>query len=180
MAPSRFFPLWLLVAMVARYEAASETLSLPTKNVHLRGNHVVERRQESSWRRLPAPTLTTTRCNVIRLEDYQAELQLVYSYLVEFATGSSRSLSGVETAITHAVAQELDDCDIIDRPLYKVKTNTRHAFSKERTYLCIIWSCWFDEAPCKYAYKVCLVVVDSQGLVRPFWEKETPARLSLV
>jgi hypothetical protein len=144
MAPSRFFPLWLLVTMVARYEAASETLSVSTKDVYLRGNHVAERRKQSSWRRLPAPTLTTTRCNVIRHEDYQAELQLVYSYLVEFAAGSSRSLSGVERAITHAVAEELDDCDVIDRPLYKVKTNTRHAISKGRTYLCIIRSCWFN------------------------------------
>lgn len=137
MAPSRFLPLWLLATIVVRYAAASATLSVSTKDVHLRGNHVVERRQESSWRRLNAPTLTTTRCNAIHLEDYQAELQLVYSYLVEFAAGSSRSLSGIETAITHAVAQELDDCDVIDRPLYKVKTNTRHAFSKERTYLSI-------------------------------------------
>ena len=123
---------------------------MSTKNVHLRGNHVVERRQESSWRRLTAPTLTTTRCNAIHLEDYQAELQLVYSYLVEFAAGGSRSLSGIERAITHAVAQELDDCDIIDRPLYKVKTNTRHAFSKKRTYLCITWYCWSDEGPVYY------------------------------
>jgi hypothetical protein len=133
--------------MVAGYEAASETLSVSTKNVHLRGNHVVERRQESSWRRLTAPTLTTTRCNAIHLEDYQAELQLVYSYLVEFAAGGSRSLSGIERAITHAIAQELDDCDVLDRPSYKVKTNTRHAFSKERTYLCIIRNSWFEGGP---------------------------------
>jgi hypothetical protein len=81
-------------------------------------------------RSLVGPTLTTTNCNAIRLEDYQAELQLVYKYLVEFAAGGSRSLHGLQQAITHAVAQELDSCDILDRPLYKIKTTTQHAFSK--------------------------------------------------
>lgn len=79
------------------------------------------------------PTLTTTSCNVVRLEDYHAELQLVYAYLVEFASGSSRSLRGLEDVVTHAVAQELDACDDMDRPLYRVKTNTRHEFSKDGT-----------------------------------------------
>jgi hypothetical protein len=77
--------------------------------------------------------LTTTNCNAIRQEDYQAELQLVYEYLVEFKKGGSRSLHGIETAITHAVAQNLDTCDALDRPLYKIKANTRHTFSKTGT-----------------------------------------------
>jgi hypothetical protein len=82
------------------------------------------------------PTLTTTQCNVIRFEDYvyAAELQLVYSYLVEFAAGSSRSLAGVEDAISHAVAQALDSCDVLDRPMYEVKMNTHHELSKDGTY----------------------------------------------
>jgi hypothetical protein len=36
------------------------------------------------------------------------------------------------------------------------------------------------EALCEYAYKACLVVVDYQGNVRPFWGKEILAKLSLV
>jgi hypothetical protein len=69
------------------------------------------------------------------LEDYQAELQLLYKYLVEFESGGSRSLRGLEDAIAHAVAQELDTCDAMDRPLYKVKTNTQHDFSKSGEFL---------------------------------------------
>jgi hypothetical protein len=68
-------------------------------------------------RSLQSPTLATTNCNVIRLDDYQAELQLFYTYLVESKSGDSRSLHGLEDAIAHAVAQELDTCDSMDRPL---------------------------------------------------------------
>jgi hypothetical protein len=87
-------------------------------------------------RALASPTLTTTNCNAIRLEDYRAELQLVYKYVVEFAAGGSRSLIGLQQAIAHAVAQELNSCDILDRPLYKVKTTTQHAFSKDGKLSC--------------------------------------------
>ena len=89
------------------------------------------RKTEAAGRYLTAPTLTTTKCNVVRSDDYQAELQLVYSYLVEFRAGGSRSLHGLEQAISQAVAAELNSCDEMDRPMYKVKTNTRHEFSKD-------------------------------------------------
>jgi hypothetical protein len=39
----------------------------------------------------------------------------------------------MEMAIAHAVAQELDTCDDMDRPLFKVKTDAKHAFSKNGT-----------------------------------------------
>ena len=74
--------------------------------------------------------ITTTSCNEIRTEDYEAELQLVYEYLVEFKEDSTRSLVGIERGITQAIAQELDACDALDRPVYKVKATSRHTFSK--------------------------------------------------
>jgi hypothetical protein len=74
--------------------------------------------------------LTTTNCNVIRKEPYQAELQLSYEYLVEFNKGESRSLDRIENIITETVAQSLDTCDGLDRPQYKVRDNTRHTLSK--------------------------------------------------
>ena len=73
---------------------------------------------------------TTTRCNAIRTDNYEAELRLSYEYEVEFKHGSSRSLEGIERAIIHAIAKELDACDALDRPVYKVKATARHTFSK--------------------------------------------------
>jgi hypothetical protein len=107
-----------------------------TTSLQLRGNQEVEPAGKHSFsnlaRQLQGPSLTTARCNMIRIEDYQAELQLLYEYEVEFALDSPRSLTGMELLIAHAVVQELDMCDEYDRPLYKVKTNARHAFSKDR------------------------------------------------
>jgi hypothetical protein len=107
-----------------------------TTSLQLRGNQEVEpagKHSFSNWaRQLQGPSLTTARCNMIRIEDYQAELQLLYEYEVEFALDSPRSLTSMELLIAHAVVQELDICDEYDRPLYKVKTNARHAFSKDR------------------------------------------------
>ena len=111
--------------------------SIPSKTENLRGNYVIERsieqaQRDNGWRSLAGPpALVTPRCNVIRMEAYQAELQLVYSYFVEFASGKARNLAGIEQAISYAVAQELDECDEYDRPRYKIKTNTKHVFSKE-------------------------------------------------
>lgn len=122
-----------------RTPGSSSSLT-PSKTKNLRGHYVLERSTEqlrdlNGYRRLTGPpSLVTPRCNVIRIEAYQAELQLVYSYLVEFATGKPRSLSGVEDAITYAVAQKLDECDEFDRPRYKIKTNTKHVFSKESKF----------------------------------------------
>jgi hypothetical protein len=80
-------------------------------------------------RALRAPTVTTSNCNSFRLAPYPAELQLFYEYSVEFKAGRAVSLADLERAVSNAVALELDVCDALDRPMYKVKTNTRHIFS---------------------------------------------------
>lgn len=123
MLARRRFSMLGLLTMVAGIYTVSSTSDMKM----LRGGN-----QKIIYQRsLTGPTLTTTGCNVIRSDDYKAELQLVYSYLVEFAAGSSRSLRGLEDAIVHAVAQEMSSCDEFDRPLYKVRTNTQHVFSKD-------------------------------------------------
>jgi hypothetical protein len=81
-------------------------------------------------RSLSDSAISTTDCSNIRLEPYQAQLQLVYEYSVEFEGGQISDLSGLERAIAYAVAFELNMCDDLDRPLYKIKTNTRHNYSK--------------------------------------------------
>lgn len=87
----------------------------------------------SSHNKRALTTLTTTNCNAIRLEEYEAELQLLYEYEVEFEAEGTRSLRGLEDAIAHALAQNLDSCDEFDQALYKVKATTRHTFSKTGT-----------------------------------------------
>jgi hypothetical protein len=121
MRPRRCLGLWIMT-MIMFLTKISASLAITQRRL-LRGG-------PKPQRSLQGPTLTTTNCNVIRLEDYQAELQLLFKYLVEFESGGSRSLRGLEDAIAHAVAQELDSCDAMDRPLYKVNTNTQHDFSK--------------------------------------------------
>ena len=101
--------------------ASSRNPSSPRTNTKLRAR--------LNDRQLVAKTLTSTKCNVVRLDPYNAELQLVYSYLVEFA-GHLQSLGGMEMATAQAVSQVLDGCDSLDRPLYEVATNTTHTFSK--------------------------------------------------
>jgi hypothetical protein len=124
----------LLVAAIWPCFLVTTTVATAS-SLHLRGNHQVEPARKRSFstlgRKLQGPSLTTARCNMIRVENYQAELQLLYEYEVEFAFDSPRSLSGMELLIAHAVVQELDVCDEYDRPLYKVQTNARHAFSKD-------------------------------------------------
>jgi hypothetical protein len=82
-------------------------------------------------RKLRGSTLTTTKCSVIRRDGYQGELQLVYSYEVEFSAESSLSLDGIADALAYAVTKRLSSCDILNRPEYKVKTNIRHVISKD-------------------------------------------------
>jgi hypothetical protein len=79
-------------------------------------------------------TVSTTNCEKMRSEPYSAELQLVYEYSAEFEAGKTKTLTGLEAAVAHAVASELDMCDDFGRPLYKVKTNTRHGYSKTGTW----------------------------------------------
>ncbi|MGK3749480.1 MAG: hypothetical protein ACI8RD_001775 [Bacillariaceae sp.] len=78
-------------------------------------------------RELSTQTIATPKCNTIRTSPYPAELQLFYSYSVEFKIAFS--LADIERAIANAVALELDMCDILSRPVYKVKTITGHSFS---------------------------------------------------
>ncbi len=78
---------------------------------------------------------TSSNCKSFRpMEDYYtAELQLYYVYWVEFAASAkSRSLAGLEAAITSSIANAfVDFCDVLDRPMVKVKANMRHQFSKD-------------------------------------------------
>lgn len=79
----------------------------------------------------------SSNCNSVRSKDdyYSTELQLYYVYEVEFEDhAKSRSLAGLEAVITAAVMEAfVDACDLLDRPLYQVKTNMRHQFSKDGT-----------------------------------------------
>lgn len=78
-------------------------------------------------RALSPQTITTPHCSVIRTVPYPAELQLFYSYSVEFK--NAFSLSDIERAIATTVALQLDMCDVRGRPVYKVKRITGHSFS---------------------------------------------------
>ena len=121
-------------------EATPESNETFAKSMNLRAHQVVEKRHTppSEWRLLTGPTISTTKCNAIRTESYKAELQLFYTYSVEFGPGSSRKLDGMEEAIAYIVAQALDSCDIMGRPIYQVKTTTPHKVSKDRTYLKLV------------------------------------------
>lgn len=44
--------------------------------------------------------------------------------------------TGTEIAIANAVAQALDTCDNMDRPLFAVKTGTQHVLTGQGAYLC--------------------------------------------
>ena len=79
-------------------------------------------------RTLSGSTITTPNCDAIRITSYPAELQLFYTYSVEF--NDDLLLNDMERAIAIAVALELDMCDVDGRPVYKVKTDTKHSFSK--------------------------------------------------
>ncbi|KAL3943091.1 MAG: hypothetical protein SGBAC_002824 [Bacillariaceae sp.] len=75
-----------------------------------------------------AAIISTANCNFVR-RNYNAELHLFYSYKIEFASGSENQLEGTEIAIANAVAQALDTCDDMDRPLFAVKTGAKHIFT---------------------------------------------------
>jgi hypothetical protein len=74
-------------------------------------------------------TVATSDCSAIRLAPYPAELQLFYEYSVEFKAGRAVSLRELERAISTHVAHQLDMCDNLGRPVYKVKTASQHGFS---------------------------------------------------
>jgi len=82
-------------------------------------------------------TLVKSNCSAVRSQDnyYSGELKLYYTYSVEFsAQTESQSLSGLEALITYSVMEAfVDACDLLDRPLYHVKTNMPHQFSKNGT-----------------------------------------------
>ena len=80
-------------------------------------------------RSLNSPTVTTPECSAIRLSPYAAELHLSYEYSVEFKAGRAVSLTDLQRAIANAVAVQLDMCDTLGRPVFKVKTDTQHKFS---------------------------------------------------
>lgn len=95
-------------------------------------------RHDTNARRLTTKTIATTNCDAIRLEPYPFELQLLYQYSVEVKSGGGISLNeldDIKRAVDHAVANELNMCDGLGRPLFTVKTNSRHSFSK--TAFCV-------------------------------------------
>ncbi|CAJ1953458.1 unnamed protein product [Cylindrotheca closterium] len=75
-----------------------------------------------------AAIISTANCNFVR-RSYDVTLQLVYAYKIQFASGSENQLEGTEIAIANAVAQALDTCDDMDRPLFAVKTGAKHIFT---------------------------------------------------
>ena len=78
-------------------------------------------------RLLSGSTITTPNCDMPRIADYPAELQLFYTYSVEI--NNELLLYDMEPAIDNAVAIELDMCDFMGRPVYKIRTSTTHSFS---------------------------------------------------
>jgi hypothetical protein len=82
--------------------------------------------------------VTTAACNEIRFDKYRARLDLFYFYTVIFAIDNSLpvDVTGIESAIAHAVASALNGCDDQERPLYAVKLSvTGHALSSGRKLL---------------------------------------------
>jgi hypothetical protein len=83
--------------------------------------------------------VTTAACNEIRFDKYRARLDLFYFYTVIFVASDNSvpvDVTGIETAIAHAVATALSGCDDQERPLYAVKLSvTGHALSNGRKLL---------------------------------------------
>eukprot|EP00980_Cylindrotheca_fusiformis_P022943 scaffold9948_cov129-Cylindrotheca_fusiformis.AAC.11 len=124
--------------------------------------------------------IATANCNFNR-KSYNAELQLFYSYIVEFDLGSEVSLGGkhdrctelvgpflpphlertfftllgMETAIALAVAQELDACDDMDRPLFKVRDDTEHVLSRNANCTSVV-----SDSSCHVVTGVTVILLD--------------------
>ena len=81
-------------------------------------------------RLLSSSTVATSDCSAIRLAPYPAELQLLYDSSVEFKSGRAVSLKELARALANHVALHLDMCDNLGRPVYKVKLDSQHRFSK--------------------------------------------------
>ena len=115
------------------------------KRTRTRPNFVSDAMPNRYRRQLRGSTLSlsTTKCSAIRQDNYQGELQLIYSYEVEFSAGSSRSLNGISDALSYAVAKSFSSCDILHRPEYKVRTNIRHEISKDGKWSVICIAKWF-------------------------------------
>lgn len=128
----------LLCQSVASFSLRSthwqnKTYSSDNLDPYLPGE-IPSQRQDVS---VPQRRILSSNCKSFRpIEDYYtAELQLFYVYSVEFASNAkSRSLTGMEAAITSSIMDTLVDyCDLLDRPMYKVKSSLRHQFSKDGT-----------------------------------------------
>ena len=77
---------------------------------------------------------STSQCNGLKdASEYDSELQLLYIYLIEFVGTGPPDLTALEDAVSVAIASVLKDCDLFDRPMYVVKTNTKHELSKTGT-----------------------------------------------
>jgi hypothetical protein len=79
--------------------------------------------------------LLSSNCTDVRPPDeyYADKLDLFYAYSVEFgSTGTAKSLAGLELAITSVVVELLaNECDMMDRPMYKVKSDAKHYFAHD-------------------------------------------------
>jgi hypothetical protein len=108
-----------------------KSLSGPTADRFLRQNTVSSVQPRNvSHRRLTSKTITTTNCDTVRIDPYPFEMRLLYEYSVEAEGGSAINLDDLEQAIAHAVANELNMCDGLGRPLFSVQTTAKHSFSK--------------------------------------------------
>ena len=128
MLPSRaMFGIWSFLVLILRLDLAiSSNITDAMDSSYIIADSKVTKGLRGS-RLLSGSTITTPNCNMPRIEDYPAELQLFYTYSVEI--NDDILLYDMERAIDNAVVIELDMCDFMGRPVYKVRTSTTHSFS---------------------------------------------------
>ena len=79
----------------------------------------------------PLEVITTTACNNIRFDGFQARLDMFYFYFVEYKdTNVELDLVGIENALAISIASALDDCDERNRPVYALEISSRHILSE--------------------------------------------------
>jgi len=80
--------------------------------------------------------ITTTACNNIRFDSFQARLDLFYFYFIEYRDMSiDLDLNGIENALAISIASALDECDDRNRPVYALEISSRHMFSEGGKFL---------------------------------------------
>jgi hypothetical protein len=96
-------------------------------------DHVFESSPTTGRELADIPKVTTTACSMIRTEPFLSKLEMLYYYIVEFATDpqESVSLGGVEDAIRQELVKELNTCDDLGRPMFAVALDEPHEISPE-------------------------------------------------